>query len=80
MCICPQDIDSAMFSTASVSIPESIASNSTAITSTIGIEIMAHITSTVGPHFARQVMKFNNYTVVDKVPPDMLDRVGSHWY
>ncbi|XP_014220575.1 rhodopsin-like isoform X1 [Trichogramma pretiosum] len=49
-------------------------------TSSIIVNTIAHATTTMGPHFARQMMKFNNYTVVDKVPPDMLDRVGAHWY
>ncbi|XP_023246947.1 rhodopsin-like [Copidosoma floridanum] len=42
---------------------------------------VAHVATTMGPHFARQIMRsYNNQTVVDKVPPDMLDRVGEHWY
>lgn len=35
---------------------------------------------TIGPQFARQYMNFNNHTVVDKVPPEMLHLVDPHWY
>lgn len=38
------------------------------------------LTTTLGPHAARQYMRFNNQTVVDKVPEDMLHLIDSHWY
>lgn len=31
------------------------------------------------PRAMRQMMGFNNQTVVDKVPPDMLHLVDPHW-
>ncbi|XP_034938625.1 rhodopsin-like [Chelonus insularis] len=34
----------------------------------------------IGPHEARQGMRFNNQTVVDKVPDDMLHLIDPHWY
>ncbi|XP_014472264.1 PREDICTED: rhodopsin-like [Dinoponera quadriceps] len=40
----------------------------------------ADILTTDRPHFMRQIMGFNNQTVVDKVPPDMLHLVDPHWY
>ena len=38
------------------------------------------LTTTLGPHAARQYMRYNNQTVVDKVPEDMLHLIDSHWY
>lgn len=37
------------------------------------------LTTTHGPHAMRHIMGFNNHTVVDKVPQDMLHLVDSHW-
>ncbi|XP_034193614.1 long wavelength sensitive opsin 2 isoform X1 [Osmia lignaria lignaria] len=38
------------------------------------------ITTTVGPKFARQWMRFNNQTVVSKVPEEMLHLIDTYWY
>lgn len=37
------------------------------------------LTTTHGPHTMRQIMGFNNQTVVDKVPQDMLHLIDPHW-
>lgn len=37
------------------------------------------LNSTSGPRALRQIMGFNNQTVVDKVPPDMLHLIDPHW-
>lgn len=82
MCFCPQDMDDNsvhMAVNATTAILKTTAesmTNSGMVTSTI-----VQAASTIGPHFARQIMKkYNNMTVVDKVPPDMLHLVGEHWY
>lgn len=83
MCFCPEEMDhnsvhAAVNATVAVlNSSAQILSNSTMVTSTI-----VHAAgSVVGPQFARQVMKkFNNFTVVDKVPPEMMHLVGEHWY
>ncbi|XP_031847305.2 long wavelength sensitive opsin 2 [Nomia melanderi] len=36
--------------------------------------------TTVGPQFARQIMRFNNQTVVSKVPEEMLHLIDTYWY
>lgn len=36
--------------------------------------------STIGPQVARQFMRFNNQTVADKVPLEMLHLIDPHWY
>lgn len=41
---------------------------------------MIHTLSTFGPQFAHQKMKYNNQTVADKVPPEMLHLIDPHWY
>ncbi|CAL7938253.1 unnamed protein product [Xylocopa violacea] len=38
------------------------------------------ITTTIGPQFAKQIMRFNNETVVSKVPAEMLHLIDSYWY
>ncbi|XP_024877201.1 rhodopsin-like [Temnothorax curvispinosus] len=38
------------------------------------------LTTTNGPRAMRQLMGFNNITLVDKVPPDMMHLIDSHWY
>ncbi|XP_029669064.1 rhodopsin-like isoform X1 [Formica exsecta] len=38
------------------------------------------LTTTHGPHAMRQIIGFNNHTVVDKVPQDMLHLVDPHWH
>ncbi|XP_011882363.1 PREDICTED: rhodopsin-like [Vollenhovia emeryi] len=38
------------------------------------------LTTTHGPQAMRQIMGFNNLTVVDKVPPDMVHLIDPHWY
>lgn len=40
---------------------------------------MIHTLSTFGPQFAHQKMKYNNQTVADKVPPEMLHLIDPHW-
>lgn len=37
------------------------------------------LTTTNGPRTMRQIMNFNNQTVVDKVPPEMIHLVDPHW-
>ncbi|KAG7200522.1 hypothetical protein KM043_001086 [Ampulex compressa] len=41
---------------------------------------MAQFLTTIGPKMAPQWMRYNNQTVVDKVPPEMLHLVDNHWY
>lgn len=36
-------------------------------------------TTPVGPRAMRQIMNFNNQTVADKVPTDMLHLIDPHW-
>ncbi|KAJ8670619.1 hypothetical protein QAD02_001878 [Eretmocerus hayati] len=80
MCICPQEMDhpivSAVNATAElfVSTPGPVSSTSMVTTAAV------HAASFVGPQFAKQVMRFSNQTVLDNVPPEMLSRVGVHWY
>ncbi|XP_078033316.1 long wavelength sensitive opsin 2 [Augochlora pura] len=38
------------------------------------------ITTTLGPQFARQIMRFNNQTVVSKIPEDMIHLIDTYWY
>ncbi|KAK9308824.1 hypothetical protein QLX08_001253 [Tetragonisca angustula] len=38
------------------------------------------LATTTGPHFARQLMRFNNQTVVSKVPEDILHLIDPYWY
>lgn len=82
MCFCPEEMDhnsvhmAANTTTAVLKLTAESFSNSTMISSTI-----VQAASTIGPHFARQIMKkYNNMTVADKVPPEMLHLVGEHWY
>jgi len=37
------------------------------------------LTTAGGPQAMRQIMNFNNQTVADKVPSDMLHLVDPHW-
>lgn len=37
------------------------------------------LTTTIEPHFARQIMRFNNQTVVSKVPEEMLHLIDTYW-
>ena len=50
------------------------------LTSTTTTVLTTLLTTTLGPHVARQYMRFNNQTVVDKVPEDMLHLIDPHWY
>lgn len=56
------------------------AENLTSVTSPeLSITMFANVlTTTSGPHAMRQ-MNFNNQTVVDKVPPEMLHLIDPHW-
>ncbi|CAK9794743.1 unnamed protein product [Anthophora plagiata] len=45
----------------------------------ISLRISTLITNT-GPHFARQWTRFNNQTVVSKVPEDILYLIDPYWY
>nr|AGH15791.1 long wavelength sensitive opsin 2 [Ceratosolen solmsi] len=56
------------------------ASNITANALTTTMINIIQTTSITGPHFAHRVMSFNNETVADKLPPEMLHLVGAHWY
>ena len=38
------------------------------------------VVTTVGPQMARQWMRYNNQTVADKVPEEMLHLIDPHWY
>lgn len=67
-------INSAINATASFILGPETTSTTTTVTTA-----MVHAATTMGPHFARQVMRYNNLTVADKVPPDMLHLVGAHW-
>lgn len=53
------------------------------ITTSFFIEVMPSNISTLtttGPQFARQLMRFNNQTVVSKVPEEMLHLIDLYWY
>lgn len=52
------------------------------ITTSFFIEVMPSNISTLtttGPQFARQLMRFNNQTVVSKVPEEMLHLIDLYW-
>lgn len=79
MCICPHNMDHqlphAINATAVLaSTPETVSTTTMVSTAVI------HVAAQMGPHFARQVMRYNNLTVIDKVPDEMLHLVGEHWY
>ncbi|XP_076631952.1 long wavelength sensitive opsin 2 [Colletes latitarsis] len=38
------------------------------------------LTTTMGPQFARQFMRFNNQTVVSTAPEDMFHLIDTYWY
>ncbi|XP_031366830.1 rhodopsin-like [Apis dorsata] len=53
------------------------------ITTSFFTEVMPSNISTLtttGPQFARQLMRFNNQTVVSKVPEEMLHLIDLYWY
>lgn len=53
------------------------------ITTSFFIEVVPSnisILTTTGPQFARQLMRFNNQTVVSKVPEEMLHLIDLYWY
>lgn len=81
MCVCPQEMDhpivaAAVNATAEFATSPGVPSSTSTMVSTA----VVHAASTIGPHFARQVMRYTNITVADKVPPEMLHLVGPHWY
>ncbi|OXU26320.1 hypothetical protein TSAR_000720 [Trichomalopsis sarcophagae] len=82
MCVCPQEMEhplvaAGMNATGEFDTSSGSASSTTTMVTTAAVQVA----STIGPHFARQVMRaFGNLTVVDKVPPEMLHLVGPHWY
>jgi len=39
----------------------------------------ADVTRMIGPRAMQQIMSFNNKTVVNKVPPDMMHLIDPHW-
>lgn len=41
--------------------------------------IISNILTTNGPQAMRQLMRYNNQTVVDKVPPEMLHLIHPYW-
>lgn len=52
------------------------------ITTSFLIEVVPSnisILTTTGPQFARQLMRFNNQTVVSKVPEEMLHLIDLYW-
>ncbi|KAG5311998.1 OPSD protein, partial [Acromyrmex insinuator] len=38
------------------------------------------LTRTIGPRAMQQIMSFNNKTVMDKIPPDMMHLIDPYWY
>jgi hypothetical protein len=56
------------------------ASNITIRASTTTMINIIQATSIIGPNYAHQIMNFNNQTVADKLPSEMLHLVGAHWY
>ncbi|XP_033341645.2 rhodopsin [Megalopta genalis] len=38
------------------------------------------LTTTLGPQFARQIMRFSNQTVVSKIPDEMIHLIDAYWY
>lgn len=78
MCVCPQEMDHSINGAANATAGFILAPGTTS-TTTMATTAIAHIATTMGPHFARQVMRYNNLTVADKVPPDMIHLVGAHW-
>ncbi|XP_012278711.1 rhodopsin [Orussus abietinus] len=68
MCSCPHQM-------------ETLTRVNESLVHTVGaVAIVSDVLTTIGPQFARQYMKFNNHTVVDKVPPEMLHLIDTHWY
>ncbi|XP_016840672.1 rhodopsin-like isoform X2 [Nasonia vitripennis] len=82
MCVCPQEMEHPIVAAGVNATGEFDASSGSASSTTTMVTTAAvQVASTIGPHFARQVMRgFGNLTVVDKVPPEMLHLVGPHWY
>ncbi|XP_032663388.1 rhodopsin-like [Odontomachus brunneus] len=53
---------------------------STILTGQSTMALASDILTTKGPYTMRHIMSFNNHTVADKVPPDMLHLIDPHWY
>lgn len=45
-----------------------------------GVALISHAALSMGPHAAKQWMRYSNQTVADKVPEEMLHLVDPHWY
>ncbi|XP_057329295.1 rhodopsin-like [Microplitis mediator] len=45
-----------------------------------GAALISHAALSMGPHAAKQWMRYSNQTVADKVPEEMLHLVDPHWY
>lgn len=80
MCVCPQEMEHPI-AAAGVNATGEFSASPGSSSTTMITSAAVQVASTIGPHFARQVMRgFGNLTVVDKVPPEMLHLVGPHWY
>ncbi|EFN77283.1 rhodopsin isoform X2 [Harpegnathos saltator] len=53
---------------------------STVLSRQTTVPLVSNVLTMDTSHAMRQIMGFNNQTVVDKVLPDMLHLVDSHWY
>lgn len=52
---------------------------STILTGQSTMALTSDILTTKGAYTMRHIMSFNNQTVADKVPPDMLHLIDPHW-
>lgn len=65
----------------STSIPTLITTTASVEVSPLsGAALISHAALSMGPHAAKQWMRYSNQTVADKVPEEMLHLVDPHWY
>ncbi|XP_046412591.1 rhodopsin-like isoform X1 [Neodiprion fabricii] len=79
MCVCPQMEAAISSDSQNIFNPMSLDHVRNVSEFTAG-RAAFEVISTMGPQVARQWMRFNNQTVADKVPPEMLHLIDPHWY
>ncbi|XP_015510992.1 long wavelength sensitive opsin 2 isoform X1 [Neodiprion pinetum] len=79
MCVCPQMEAAISSDSQNIFNPMSLDNVRNVSEFTAG-RAAFEVISTMGPQVARQWMRFNNQTVADKVPPEMLHLIDPHWY
>ncbi|XP_046606735.1 rhodopsin-like isoform X3 [Neodiprion virginianus] len=79
MCVCPQMEAAISSDSQNIFNPLSLDNVRNVSEFTAG-RAAFEVISTMGPQVARQWMRFNNQTVADKVPPEMLHLIDPHWY